>query len=232
MRVGGMGFGAVPSPVGFPDFYSYQTAVIANVPACPPPYDPICENPRDAAISQALAQWKLNPLSCGNIVCDSNGQPQIMPAPTGSGSGYNTNTGFVPVSTAGPSYTPASPARCVALKASDLTIYRKCMARPKPYPPPQPSVVNPSPPTLLTTTGSTATAPGSVVTQANGTASVPWSVTSIVAGYVPTCPTGYQVDPRTGECNPKPVSSDLIAGIPNWVLIAAGGLVLMLITRK
>ena len=221
MRVGGMGLGAAPSPVGFPDFASYQTAVIASFPPCPPPFDPVCENPRDAAITQALIQWKLNPQSCGNIVCDASGNPQITPAPGGSGSGYNTNTGFVPVSTSGPSYTPASPAR-------HRPTY---LPRPLPPAPPQPSVVNPSPPTLLTTTGSSTTAPGSLVNQANGTVPpicVQWDPTNpdVCQSYSTASTVGGYVSPPATT-----TSSDLIAGVPNWVLFVGGGFALLLLAR-
>lgn len=221
MRVGGMGLGDVPSPVGFPDFASYQTAVISSFAPCPPPFDPVCENPRDAAISQALAQWTLNPQSCANVVCDSGGQPLITPAPSGSGSGYNTTTGFVPVSTSGPSYTPASPARHIPY-----------IPRPLPYGPPQPSVVNPSPTTLLTTTGSSSTAPSSVVSQANGTAAVPGATASTVGGFVPVagCPSGMQMD-QSGNCV-LPQSTQLLPGIPNWVLFVAGGAALLFLTSR
>jgi hypothetical protein len=77
------GLGSV-SPVGFPDFASFQTAVIASYPACPPPFDPACENPRDAAIAADLETWKTTPGSCGVIVCDAAGN--AAPGSTTSGS--------------------------------------------------------------------------------------------------------------------------------------------------
>lgn len=207
MRIGGMGLGQTPpSPVGFPNFASYQAAVIAAYPMCPPPFDPSCENPRDAAISAALNAWTTNSQSCANVVCNAMGQPQITPAPGGSGSGYNTTTGFVPVSTQGPSYTAPPP-------------------QPLPPPPAQPSVVNPSPPTQQTTTGSSAASPGSVMNQANGTAPItgcdPGTIyeygpcASTVGGYVPTGTT----------------SGDIITGVPNWVLFVAGGVAVALLAR-
>ena len=213
MRIGGMGMGALgqPSPVGFPDFAPYQTAVIASFPPCPPPFDPICENPRDAAITNALVQWKLNPRSCGNVVCDASGNPQVTPPPSGSGSGFNTTTGFVPVTSTVPAVNPR-PGRPVPA-------VNQRPGRPRgwlPPAPPQPSVVNPSPRTQLTTTGSTAAAPGSVVSQANGTASMPGQLASTVGGVVSTTDT----------------SGDIISGLPNWVLFVAGGVALVLLTRK
>ena len=206
MRIGGMGLGQAPSPVGFPDFASFQNAVISSFPACPAPFDPTCENPRDAAIAAALNSWVTNSQSCANVVCNAAGQPQITPAPSGSGSGFNTTGGFVPVSTQGPNYTAPPSA-------------------PPPAAPPQPSVVNPSPPTQLTTTGSSATAPGSAVSQANGTVAVPGCdpgidplcVASTVGGFVPTVPA---------------TSGDIVAGVPNWVLAVAGGVALVLLARK
>jgi hypothetical protein len=63
------------SPVGFADFGTFQTAAIASEPPCPPPFDPACENPRDARIAANLLEWKTNPQSCGVIVCDAGGNP-------------------------------------------------------------------------------------------------------------------------------------------------------------
>lgn len=68
------GLGSV-SPIGFPDFASFQAAVTASYPPCPPPYDPACEGPRSANISNDLNQWVLNPLDCNHIVCNAAGQP-------------------------------------------------------------------------------------------------------------------------------------------------------------
>ena len=209
MRVGGLGLRSLglgqPSPVGFADFASYQGAVIASFPPCPPPYDPSCENPRDAAISAAEEQWSANPESCANIVCNSAGQPQISIAPGGSGSGYNTSGGFVPVTS-----QQASP------QASTQTTTRPThTTRFKPYAPPQASVVNPSPASQLTTTGSTTTAPGSAVSQANGTVAVPGTTASTVGGTVSTTDT----------------SGDIITGLPNWALFIGGGILVFLLAK-
>ena len=114
------------------------------------------------------------------------------PWPFGSGSGVNTAAGFVPVSTIGPAAVGAS------------------LSMPLPYAPPHPSVVNPSPITQLTTTGSSTTAPGSVVSQANGTVALPGATASTVGGQVST--------------------SDGM-GIGNWMCAAAGLAVLVLLAR-
>ena len=221
LRVGGMGLGALgqPSPVGFANFADYQAAVIASFPACPPPYDPTCENPRDASISAALAAWTTNPQSCANVVCNASGSPQITPAPSGTGSGYNTTSGFVPVSVTTTYTPPASTptpqpvATPVAAAAATPTV----AATPKPPAPAQPAVVNPSPVTQLTTTGSTTTSPTSVVSQANGTVAIPGTVASTVGGVVSTT---------------TDTSGDIVSGVPNWVLFVAGGVALVLLTRK
>lgn len=69
------------SPVGFADFASFQNAVTASYPACPPPYDPACVGPRSAAISADLNAWITDPNSCHNVVCNSSGVPAAsMPA--------------------------------------------------------------------------------------------------------------------------------------------------------
>lgn len=174
MRVGGMGIrglGALaPSPVGFADFNSFQSAVIASQPTCPPPFDPSCENPRDATISSALAQWTLNPQSCHNVVCDTSGTPLATPPPLGTGSGFQRSAGFVPVSTTLPSHTRTPWAHVT----------------PPPAAPQQPNIVNPSPGSQLTTTGSSTVAPGSAVSQANGTVITPGLTASTVGGTVST----------------------------------------------
>ena len=216
MRVGGMGLRGLgqPSPVGFADFASYQGAVIASFPPCPPPFDPTCENPRDAAISAALEQWSANPRSCANIVCNSAGQPQISIAPSGSGSGFNTTGGFVPVTsrvTTPQASTDTTVTRQLPVRTT-LPIHRPV---PRPYAPPQPSVVNPSPPSQLTTTGSTTTAPGSAVSQANGTVSIPGTTASTVGGTVSTTDT----------------SGEVISGVPNWVLFVGGGILVFLLAK-
>jgi len=69
-----------------------------------------------------------------------------------------------------------------------------------PSPPPPPVVVNPSPPSQPTTTGSSITAPGSVLSQANGT--------TVAAA------------PAT--------SADLIPGLPNEVLFLGGAAAVLL----
>lgn len=221
MRVGGLGLRSLgmgqPSPVGFADFASYQGAVIASFPPCPPPIDATCENPRDAAISAALNQWATNPQSCHNIVCNSAGQPQISIAPSGSGSGYNTTGGFVPVtsqvSPQASTQTAVSPRPTRVVPKPYVPPPRHVL--PKPYAPPQPSVVNPSPPSQLTTTGSSTTAPGSAVSQANGTVAIPGTTASTVGGTVSTTDT----------------SGDIVSGLPNWMLFAGAGIVIFLLAK-
>lgn len=85
----GPGLGYV-SPVGYPDFASFQTAAIASYPSCPVPFDPTCENPRDAAIASNLNEWTTNPKSCGVMVCDSGGQPTAAANPAGATSQTGT----------------------------------------------------------------------------------------------------------------------------------------------
>lgn len=92
----GMGY---VSPVGFADEASFQDAVVASFATCPPPFDPTCEAPREAAISANLAEWVSNPQSCHNVVCNSSGAPAIGLSPTGQ-VGYATTSGFVPTTPA------------------------------------------------------------------------------------------------------------------------------------
>lgn len=106
----GMGY---VSPVGFADENSFQAAVIASFPTCPPPYDPACEGTRDAQISANLNEWVTNPQSCHNIVCNTSGTPAIAAQPSG-GIGYNTTSGFVfvqpqPAQVATPTSAPTAP---------------------------------------------------------------------------------------------------------------------------
>ena len=225
MRVGGMGLrglGQQPSPVGFADFASYQAAVIASQPPCPPPYDPACENPRDATIANALAQWTLNPRSCHNVVCDSVGNPVVTPPPDGTGSGFQTGPGFVPqhfgaagaiapiTRTAAGGFVPIS-----SILPSHTRLPWQPII-PPPAAPQQPNIVNPSPSTQLTTTGSSTTAPGSVVSQTNGTAITPGTTASTVGGTVLTA---------------TDTSGDLIAGVPNWILFVGGGLLVFFLAK-
>ena len=128
-----------PSPVGYPDFYSFQGAVTQGATACPPPYDPTCENPRDAAIAAALESWKTTPGSCGVIVCDSNGQPavsyQTYTTPSGQvASGYvvNSNQGPIPVSAPA---VVAAPAPLLASAPTGTSLPAATSPRPGFHPP-------------------------------------------------------------------------------------------------
>lgn len=103
-RRGGLGY---VSPVGFADEASFQDAVVASFPTCPPPFDPTCEQPRETAISANLAEWVSNPQSCHNVICNSSGAPAVALSPTGAGVGYNTTSGFV-LTTPKASTTPLS----------------------------------------------------------------------------------------------------------------------------
>jgi hypothetical protein len=105
------------SPLGSQDFNSFQNAVIASFPPCPPPFDPTCQNPRDAAIAAALNAWVTDPGSCHNIVCDATGQPlvsyQPYTTPTGQPAaavGINSTSGFVPLTPGAPPSARPAPA--------------------------------------------------------------------------------------------------------------------------
>jgi hypothetical protein len=74
-------------------------------------------------------------------------------------------------------------------------------------PPPAPVVVSPSPGSQPTTTGTSKTTPTSVVSQANGT-----TKTGADGGLISTVK-GYLTDP----------AKDWISGVPNWAVVAAGG---------
>lgn len=82
-----------------------------------------------------------------------------------------------------------------------------------PAPPPQ-NVVNPSPPSQVTTTGSSTTAPGSVTNQANGGVTTP-GLLSTVQGYISDLTSG----------------TDIISGVPNWVLLVGGVAVVVMIAQ-
>jgi hypothetical protein len=75
--------------------------------------------------------------------------------------------------------------------------------QPLSYPPPFQTVVNPSPSSTLTATGSNALSPTSVTNQANGSMLTP-------------TPTG------TGDWFTDP-TQEVISGLPNWALVVMGG---------
>jgi len=81
--------------------------------------------------------------------------------------------------------------------------------------PPQQQVVNPSPRTQVTTTGTSATSTTSAVSQANGTTASSTGLLSTVQGYISDLTSG----------------TDIIAGVPNWVLIAGGVVAVVMIAQ-
>lgn len=81
-----------------------------------------------------------------------------------------------------------------------------------PPPPAPPQVVNPSPGTQSTSTGSSTTAPGSVQSQTNGGTAATGDFLSTVQGYIGDVQAG----------------TDIIAGVPNWLLLGGVGVALVM----
>lgn len=146
----GMGY---VSPVGFADEATFQDAVVASFPRCPPPFDPTCEQPRETAISANLAEWVSNPQSCHNVVCNSSGAPAIGLSPTGQ-VGYVTTSGFVPTTPAAAPTTPVSTSPSIKSPVFKPSTGTKPAALPPVSPRPAPTPIQSS---------SAATAPGGVL---------------------------------------------------------------------
>lgn len=91
------------------------------------------------------------------------------------------------------------------------------VTNPPPPAPPQ-KVVNPSPQTQQTTTGSSTTAPGSAVNVANGTTATTQTSSDLVSTVQ-----GYISDLTGG--------TEIISGVPNWALLAGGGLAVLLVVN-
>lgn len=222
---GGRGLGYV-SPIGFADEASFQAAVIASFPACPPPFDPTCENPRDAQIAANLNEWVTNPQSCHNIVCNTSGA--VVPQPSG-GIGYNTTSGFVPI-TAPPTSTVRS------------------------TPTPKPVTFRPVR-TVPFSSASPSTAPGGTAASSNAPTPVQTQAAPIDSATNPiilasSCTAGqsyvapgaaYQYPPYVGQiayngaCETIPTSTtagatDFLSSIPIWGW-ALAGLGVILLTR-
>lgn len=105
------GLGTPPSPAGYANFNDFQNAVIASFPPCPPPNDPSCENPRDAAIAAALAAWTSDPTSCRNVVCNPSGSPRVQYASYTNPATGQATAGLVINTTSGP--IPVTPQQAV-----------------------------------------------------------------------------------------------------------------------
>lgn len=222
------GLGSI-SPVGFADFASYQNAVTASYPACPPPYDPSCTGPRSAAISADLNAWTSNSLSCHNVVCDQSGSPAISvqqyTTPSGTsaiGTGYNTVAGFVP--------TVTTPAPVSASQSSSFTLTAPVTAPSKPVTPPS-YVRRPVP----IQSASAAAAPGGVLAPAAAPQPVQTQTPPVTDGTTPAtaisvgCDPG--IDPLCGATLPSPTDfGSIISSIPLWGWALGVG-ALILITR-
>lgn len=221
------GMGQV-SPVGYADFNSFQNAVAASLPACPPPYDPACIGPRSAQISAELATWTSNPMSCHNVVCDASGNPAVSvqeyttPAGTAAvGTGYNSVSGFVPT------VQPVSPA------AQPASISTASMVSPVFHPSSTGTAVV-SPATAARPvpiqSASAATAPGG--TLASSAAPTPVVTQSPPSGITPEfcaanqtyIPPGgtFSSGPSTGQvtstgaCQDNPTVTSVLSSIPLW----------------
>jgi hypothetical protein len=101
--------------------------------------------------------------------------------------------------------TGANPGNGVAQQVMATPTYPP--NRPLAWPPAAPEVVNPSPNTLLTTTGSSFISPTSLISQANGSTVVNTS------GQGVSTVGGWFSDP--GE--------DVIPNLPNWAMLALAG---------
>lgn len=213
----GRGLGYV-SPVGFQDFASFQTAVIASFPACPPPFDPTCENPRDAQIASNLEEWHTNPQSCGVIVCNAAGNPaQASPVPVPARSSIVMPVQRRPSSPAAP---PATAAPAVAPKPFG---YWAGGATP---PPSGGTVVIPagySARPIPIQSASPAAAPGGSAAPPAAPIPVQTQTPPCDPSSDPNCP-GYQAPPTA------PTAANVFASIPWWGW-GIGVVALILITR-
>jgi|SRR5215470_14457907 len=210
----GQGLGQI-SPVGYADFNSFQNAVAASFPACPPPYDPACEGPRSAAISADLASWTSDPMSCHNVVCDVSGSPAVSvqeyttPAGTAAiGTGYNTVSGFVPTVTVQPAPAPVSAPLSAPAAA----------AAPVPARPTRPAPIQ---------SASPAAAPGGVLAPATAPTPVQTQTPPGTVSNGSTPGTAIPID--MGATGPAvPDFGSILASIPLWGWgVAAVGLILI-----
>lgn len=145
----------------------------------------------------------------------------IVDAPTG-GHQFQYGGGFVGWAqsaggSANPWAVPAQSPTADQIAASEAA--GRALVSTQAQTPLPPNVVNPSPATQLTTTGTAATSTTSAVSQANGTTASSGDLLSTIAGYL---------SPTT--------STDWITGVPNWIVVAGGGLLglmtLAIMTRK
>lgn len=90
-------------------------------------------------------------------------------------------------------------------------------ATPPVVPPPPPTIVQPSPPTQPTAGSTAAQNAGSANSQANGGATGGGTVASTVQGYVSALTDS---------------TADLIPGVPNWMLLAGGVVILAALIEK
>lgn len=106
---------------------------------------------------------------------------------------------------------------------SNPTPTRPATKRPLPPPPPPPQVVNPTPVTQTTATGTSVSSPTSAVSLANGSTISPTttngSLVSTAGGYV-TSAASTTTDP-----------TELIPGVPNWALFAGGAALLLVLLK-
>lgn len=69
---------------GYATFQDYNTAVCLPLSAavkCPPPFDPVCVGPAQAAVLACQEAWHTDPTGCGVLVCDSSGNPvRVQPS--------------------------------------------------------------------------------------------------------------------------------------------------------
>jgi hypothetical protein len=131
------------------------------------------------------------------------GMPAQAPTPQQVAAQYAAGQASVNMQMAAPVYSQPQNTAAVIAAYNQANPQAPVVA---PLPPPPSTVVNPSPPAQSTTTGTSATSPGSAVSQANGTTGASGGT---VGGIISSVTTG----------------TDWISGIPNIAVIGAGAVV-------
>lgn len=182
----------------------------------------LCNQQRSDAISNLVDSGCVQPGTPISFSCDTspaaltafqNNSPLAVNATVGTGSSSFVASG--PTLTMQPTaftgrfntLTPTGAPSSMPTQQQNVAWSALPPMQPMAPGPAAPEVVNPSPNTLMTTTGSSFISPTSVLSQANGT-----TMLTSTSGGVSTVG-GWFTDP----------SRDLIATLPNWALLALAG---------